>query len=83
MKITLCGSIVFHNKALCVKKELEKMGHKVKLWPVSIRDGNGNPLPILCLYFYSFFGFFKDFGKAGNINKKIPRLFLTYETVLF
>ncbi len=46
MKITLCGSIAFHDESLSVKKELEKAGHKVKLWPVRIKDENGKPLPI-------------------------------------
>jgi hypothetical protein len=46
MKITLCGSIVFHNEALSIKKELEKLGCEVKLWPIRIKDNDGNPIPI-------------------------------------
>ncbi len=46
MKITICGSVAFHNEALSIKKELEKSGHEVKLWPIHTKDSNGNPISI-------------------------------------
>lgn len=46
MKITLCGSITFHSKALSIKKELEELGYKIKLWPIRIKDIDGNPISI-------------------------------------
>ncbi len=46
MKITLCGSIFFHNKALSVKKELEELGYEVKLWPINIKDIDDNLISI-------------------------------------
>ncbi len=46
MKITLCGSIVFHNEALSIKKELEESGYEVELWPTHIKDGDDNPISI-------------------------------------
>lgn len=42
MKITLCGSIAFYDEMLAVKKQLEEMGHEVKLPPAEVKDENGN-----------------------------------------
>ena len=41
MKITICGSIAFHNEALSVKRELEELGHEVGIWPSEVKDENG------------------------------------------
>lgn len=41
MKITICGSVAFQDKALSIKEKLEKMGHKVKLWPTELKDEKG------------------------------------------
>jgi len=46
MKITICGSAAFYDEMLAVKEKLEQMGHKVKLPPHEIEDGDGNTLPI-------------------------------------
>ena len=41
MKITLCGSIAFQNEVLAVKEKLEKLGHKVEIWPSKLKDEKG------------------------------------------
>jgi len=41
MKITICGSIAFQDEAIAVKQKLEKSGHEVELWPVKLKNGNG------------------------------------------
>ncbi len=46
MKITLCGSIAFHDEMLNIQKELEVLGHEVKLPPVEVPDGNGNMISV-------------------------------------
>jgi len=46
MKITLCGSISFYDEMLKVKKELEKMGHEVKLPPTEIKNKEGKMIPV-------------------------------------
>ena len=50
MKITICGSIAFHNEMLKTKEELEKMGHEVKLPPSQLKDGNGKPISAAQFY---------------------------------
>lgn len=42
MKITLCGSIAFHDKMIDIQKELKKLGHEVRLPPFEIQDDQGN-----------------------------------------
>lgn len=46
MKITICGSIAFQDKILFVKKELEKIGHEVKIWPAEVKGENGQSIPV-------------------------------------
>ncbi len=41
MKITICGSVAFNEKAISVKKELEELGHDVKMWPLETEDKDG------------------------------------------
>jgi hypothetical protein len=41
MKITICGSIAFQDEVLSVKEKLEKLGHKVTMWPLKLKDGKG------------------------------------------
>lgn len=42
MKITLCGSTIFYDEMLVVKKKLEQMNHEVELPSLEIKDGDGN-----------------------------------------
>lgn len=46
MKITICGTIAFYDEMLKTKKELEELGHEVKLPPSEIRGDNGKMIPI-------------------------------------
>jgi hypothetical protein len=46
MKITICGSVAFNEKAFSVKKELEELGHEVRIWPSEVKDQQGNLIPI-------------------------------------
>ncbi len=46
MKITLCGSIAFHDEMLLVKKDLELLGHEVKLPPNEVADEQGKMIPV-------------------------------------
>lgn len=46
MKVTICGSIAFYEKMLEVKKELEKLGHVVKLPPHEVKDEKGKMIPV-------------------------------------
>jgi len=46
MKITLCGSIAFQDEVLSVKEKLEKLGHKVKVWPSKLKDGKGQSISV-------------------------------------
>jgi len=41
MKITICSSIAFQDEVLSVKEKLEKLGHKVAMWPLKLKDGKG------------------------------------------
>ncbi|MDD4901841.1 MAG: hypothetical protein PHE24_01770 [Patescibacteria group bacterium] len=41
MKITLCGSIAFYDQMLAVQKELEAMGHEIKIPPGNRPNGDG------------------------------------------
>jgi hypothetical protein len=50
MKITLCGSIAFHDEMALTKKELEKLGHQVKLPPFEVKDEKGNMIPVKKYY---------------------------------
>jgi len=50
MKITICGSIAFQNEALAVKEKLEKLGHKVEMWPSRLKDGNGQLISVTEYY---------------------------------
>lgn len=46
MKITICGSIAFFEEMLKIKKELESLGHEVKLPPTEIKDQNNNLISV-------------------------------------
>jgi len=50
MKITICGSIIFQDKILLIKKELEKLGHKVKIWPSKIKNKEGQLISVQDYY---------------------------------
>lgn len=50
MKITLCGSIAFFDQMLAVKKQLEALGHEVKLPPTEVPDENGRMIPVAKYY---------------------------------
>lgn len=46
MKITLCGSIAFIDEMDAVRKELEEMGHEVKMPPLEITGEDGMMMPV-------------------------------------
>ncbi|MDA1038233.1 MAG: hypothetical protein O2877_00915 [bacterium] len=46
MNITICGSIAFYDEMIDVKKQLEQLGHEVKLPPFEVKDENGNMIPV-------------------------------------
>ena len=46
MKITLCGSIAFQDKIILLKENLEKMGHKIEIWPTKIKNHRGELISI-------------------------------------
>lgn len=50
MKITLCGSLAFIDKMNDLKKQLEEMGHEVKLPPTTVTDDKGNTIPVVVLH---------------------------------
>ncbi len=45
MKITVCGSIAFHDEMLEIKERLEKLGHEVMIPPTEVKDGDGKLIP--------------------------------------
>lgn len=46
MKLTICGSIAFHDEMLEIKKQLEHLGHEVRLPPTEIKDDTGKMIPV-------------------------------------
>lgn len=46
MKITICGSIAFQDEALALKENLEKLGHKIEIWPSKVKGENGQYIPV-------------------------------------
>lgn len=46
MKITICGSIAFHDEMLEAKEKLEALGYEVKLPPIEIMDDLGKMIPV-------------------------------------
>ena len=50
MKITLCGSIAFIDDMVKIGKELEGLGHEVKMPPLELEDDKGNMIPIIEYY---------------------------------
>jgi nucleoside 2-deoxyribosyltransferase len=46
MKITLCGSIAFFDDMDKIKKQLESLGHEVKLPPYEIKDDTGKMISV-------------------------------------
>jgi hypothetical protein len=45
MKIVVSGSIAFHERMIEIKKNLESLGHQVKLPPSEVEDENGQMIP--------------------------------------
>jgi len=50
MKITICGSIAFFPEMLETKRQLEELGHEVKLPPTEVPDENGQMIPVAKYY---------------------------------
>ncbi|MBU0645932.1 hypothetical protein KJ611_00420 [Patescibacteria group bacterium] len=50
MKITLCGSIAFYNEMLAAQKQLEELGHEVRLPPHEIPGPDGRPMAVADYY---------------------------------
>ncbi len=50
MNITICGSIAFYDEMLRAKKELEGLGHVVKLPPSQVFNNNGKPIEVKDYY---------------------------------
>jgi hypothetical protein len=50
MKITICGSIAFHDEMTKVMNELLAMGHEVKIPPFEIMGDDGKMMPIKDYY---------------------------------
>lgn len=46
MRITICGSIAFFDEMNTIKKQLESLGHEVKLPPYEIKDDTGKMIPV-------------------------------------
>lgn len=46
MKITLCGSIAFIDEMDAIRKELELLGHEVKMPPLEVMGGEGKMIPV-------------------------------------
>lgn len=46
MKITICGSLIFFDEMLEVKKQLEALGHEVKMPPEYVDDGRGGQISV-------------------------------------
>lgn len=46
MNVTICGSIAFFDEMLDMKKELEQLGHEVKMPIGEVKDENGNLIPV-------------------------------------
>jgi nucleoside 2-deoxyribosyltransferase len=46
MKITICGSIAFYDEMLELKAKLVKVGHKVKLPPLKIKNNKGKMISV-------------------------------------
>lgn len=50
MKITICGSIAFYDEMLSIKKDLEKLGHEIKIPPAELQDQNGKTISVKEFY---------------------------------
>jgi len=50
MKITLCGSIAFHDEMKEIQNKLEALGHEVDLPPSEVPDENGVMIPVKKYY---------------------------------
>lgn len=50
MKITLCGSIAFYDEMLAIQKQLEELGHEVRLPPPEIPGPDGQPMAVADYY---------------------------------
>ena len=46
MKITICGSVASQDKILSLKGNLEKLGHEVKIWPLKVKNGEGQLISV-------------------------------------
>ena len=45
MKIVICSSIAFQDKIFPLKEELEGLRHEVKIWPLKVKNGEGQLIP--------------------------------------
>ena len=45
MKLTICGSIAFHDEIKQLKRELEALDHTVKIPANTVKDKSGTPIP--------------------------------------
>ena len=50
MKITICGSIAFYPEMQEVKRQLEEMGHEIKLPPTEVKGKDNQFIPVLEYY---------------------------------
>jgi hypothetical protein len=50
MRITICGSIAFLDEMLETKKNLEELGHEVKMPPTELIDEQGKAMPMKQYY---------------------------------
>ncbi|MCX6717626.1 MAG: hypothetical protein NTU76_03060 [Candidatus Taylorbacteria bacterium] len=50
LKITICGSIAFHDEMIAVKNKLESMGHIVDLPPIEITLNDGSKMLVKKYY---------------------------------
>lgn len=50
MKITICGSVAFFQEMLDAQKQLQDLGHEVKIIETQIPDEQGNMIPVTEYY---------------------------------
>jgi hypothetical protein len=50
MKITICGSIAFYEQMVSIAKQLEEIGHEVKMPPTEVKGENGEMIPVAKYY---------------------------------
>ncbi len=50
MKITICGSIAFFDQMVEIGRQLEQMGHEVKMPPTEVKGENGEMISVAKYY---------------------------------